>query len=249
MKITFIGSSHGVPSDERYCSCIMLEINDAIYFIDAGAPLIDELLRRGKDINKVRAVFTTHSHGDHTSGLFNMASLIDWYYKNASVEFYLTDAEIQSLLQEYMRVTAYKSPTYDRTKMVIVEEGKVYQDENIRVNYIRTKHPIHENSELPAYAILIEAEGKRVLFSGDLSAFLLENDFPQIALEEEIDVMVLEFSHFKYENVENYLRRCKVKQMWFNHVYPFTKFDMIKEVREEYTYPMYIAADGDEIEL
>ena len=53
MKITFLGTSHGVPAADRYCSSTMLEINGARYFIDAGAPLIDILLRRGVDLNKV----------------------------------------------------------------------------------------------------------------------------------------------------------------------------------------------------
>ena len=39
MKITFLGTSHGVPAADRYCSCTMLEVNGAHYFIDAGAPL------------------------------------------------------------------------------------------------------------------------------------------------------------------------------------------------------------------
>lgn len=34
MKITFIGSSHGVPEPHRKCSCIMIEIGEQVYFID-----------------------------------------------------------------------------------------------------------------------------------------------------------------------------------------------------------------------
>ena len=30
MKITFLGSSHGVPSAERYCSCTMIEVNGSL---------------------------------------------------------------------------------------------------------------------------------------------------------------------------------------------------------------------------
>ena len=62
MKITFLGTSHGVPAADRYCSSTMIDVNGCLYFIDAGAPLIDLLLRRGADLNQVKAVFTTHLH-------------------------------------------------------------------------------------------------------------------------------------------------------------------------------------------
>lgn len=249
MKIIFWGSSHGVPTAERNCSCAMLEVNDSIYFIDAGAPIVEEILKRDKDINKVRAVFTTHCHGDHTSGLFNVASLVDWYFKSASIAFYLTDEEIKKLVEDYMRVTAYKQPTFDNVRLLIAKEGLVYQDENIRVYYVLTKHPIHKVGDSPSYAILVEVEEKKILFSGDLSGNIAEDDFPQIALKEPIDAMVLEFAHFNYEDVQSYLKKCMAKQLWFNHIYPLSKIDVINAVRAEYPYPIYIAEDGDVIEL
>lgn len=246
MKITFLGTSHGVPTAERNCSCTMLEINDSIYIIDAGAPVVEELLKRKKEIDKVKAVFTTHCHGDHTAGLFNMASLVDWYYEMATVEFYLTDHEIRKLAEQYIYVSQYKQPTYERVKFIVVDEGVVYEDENIRVHYILTKHPIHKDSNSPSYGILIEAEGKKVLFSGDLSGSLQAKDFPRIALEESLDVIILEFAHFNYEDVEPYLHNCMTKQLWLNHIYPLSKIDIVDEVRVEYPYPIIIVEDGNE---
>ena len=78
MKITFLGTSHGVPARGRNCSTAMLEVGDAIYFIDGGAPMIEEFLkiRNESDLARARALFTTHTHGDHYSGAFNFISLI-----------------------------------------------------------------------------------------------------------------------------------------------------------------------------
>ncbi len=249
MKITFIGSSHGVPSAERYCSCAMLEVNDAIYFVDAGAPVIDEILRRKKDINKVRSVFTTHRHGDHICGLFHMAELIEWYFKTAAVEFYLPDEDTKKLVEDYMRVTLCKQPSLERVRLLVAQEGLVYRDENISVRYFATKHGVSKEKSIPSYGILIEAEGKKILFSGDLSNHLSGNDFPQTALEEPLDAMILEFAHFTYEDVKPYLERCRAKQLWFNHLFPLSKIDIINAVRPEYPYPIYVAEDGDVMEL
>ena len=40
MKITFLGTSHGVPAADRYCYCVMIESGKSVYFIDGGAPMI-----------------------------------------------------------------------------------------------------------------------------------------------------------------------------------------------------------------
>ena len=56
MKITFLGSSHGVPEAHRKCSCIMIEVGENIYFVDMGTPTIDELRKRG--ISSLRCVYS-----------------------------------------------------------------------------------------------------------------------------------------------------------------------------------------------
>jgi ribonuclease Z len=91
MKITFLGTSHGVPAADRYCSSAMIEVNDSVYLIDAGAPAADLLIRRGVNLDTVKAVFTTHLHGDHVFGVIQMASLFNWFFKTADADFYLTE--------------------------------------------------------------------------------------------------------------------------------------------------------------
>ena len=56
MKITFFGTSHGVPEKNRFCTCIMLESGGSIYFIDAGAPMVDLMLSKGKSVNDIKAL-------------------------------------------------------------------------------------------------------------------------------------------------------------------------------------------------
>ena len=64
MKITFLGSSCGVPQSDRYCSSAMIECGDRLYLLDAGAPVTDLLTRRGIDFARIKGVFITHMHED-----------------------------------------------------------------------------------------------------------------------------------------------------------------------------------------
>lgn len=249
MRITFVGSGHGVPSAQRYCSAIMLEVGTSIYFIDAGAPIMDEMLRMGRDIHNVRAVFVTHCHGDHISGLPNMADPADWYYKKVKIGFYLPEQSTIDAIKALIISTHGGRPIREGVDFYKYDDGFVYQDGNIRLTAIPNKHIYKENR--PSYCFLVEADGKRVLFSGDLSQHLALEDFPEIAMREELDAFICEMAHFTVDMLKPYLKRCTAKAVYFNHVYPLAKLDDIEaeDASGAYPFKMYIAKDRDEITL
>ncbi|MBO5203426.1 MAG: MBL fold metallo-hydrolase [Clostridia bacterium] len=247
MKITFIGTSHGVPAADRYCSSTMIEAGDAIYFIDAGAPLIDELLRLGKDVTRVRAVFATHCHSDHVCGLFSLASLVNWKYKDTAVSFYLPEERNVEAFKELIRSTD-RSIDEERVRFCHYGADFSYEDENISLSVIPTKHM--EKQGRPSFALLVteKQSGKRALFTGDLSSNLARGDFPAIALEEELDVLICELAHFFIEHVDPYLKKCKAKAVYFHHVGPM-KFEGLRAAVNNYSFPVHIPEDRDEITL
>lgn len=246
MKITFIGTSHGVPAKDRYCSCTMIEVGGSVYFLDAGAPLIDQLLRHDKEVSQVRAVFTTHSHGDHTNGLIPYASLVNWYYKTASASIYLTEQALIDAIKAYIAV-ADAPLDEERVKLRLVDGNFTYSDENLRLSLIPTRHLEHAGR--PSYAILLEAEGKKAVFSGDLSGNLAKNDVPAIIFQQEVDLFVCEMAHFGPEELAPYLASCKAKEVWINHIWPLDKIRRLHAAKAAYPFPIHIAEDGDVILL
>lgn len=247
MKITFLGSSHGVPAADRYCSCAMLDVGGSLYFIDAGCPLIDILIRRGEDLNRIRGIFTTHLHGDHTNGILAFADLCSWYFKTVRAGIWMTE---QAGIDDFRRliVTTQGQPLDDeRLPFHLVQPGKVYEDENVRLTALPTNHLA--SAGRPAYSYLVEAEGKRILFSGDLSQKLAQEDFPALALEEELDLLVCEMAHFGPEQVTPYLERCKAREVVFNHVFPLEKLDLINAMNGQFGYPVRTVDDNEEIIL
>ena len=245
MKITFLGSSHGVPAPDRFCSSIMIEVGESIYLVDAGAPIIDCILRQGKSTNDVKAIFTTHSHGDHINGLHHYIDLIDWYYKESEVDIYMTNAEVKDAMINMLEVLRNAPYHADRIRMHVAEAGEVWNDGNLRVTYIPTRHMEPRAS----YAILLEAEGKRVLITGDMSWKMRKNDFPAIAAEEETDLIICEMAHFGVPELAPYFETCKTKAMWITHFYPFEKSEEIEALNGKYAYPFYVAHDNDVIEV
>lgn len=250
MKIKFLGTGHGVPAADRFCSCAMIEVNDAIYVIDAGAPLLDALLRAGKDPQKVKGIFITHAHADHIAGLYGYLSTVNWFYQSASLCVFTPARREWELLSDLIEYVGDRPIDKNRISWDLVQNGLFYEDGNIRIWAEPTAHL--KKVGRPSYSFMVEAEGKKVIFSGDVSQWLEEADYPAAAMEQKTDAVICEFAHFTPEQIEGYMEKTKTKQFWFNHVGLSKKFDhceAIKQLAERVSYPVLTACDGDEIIL
>jgi ribonuclease BN (tRNA processing enzyme) len=238
MRITFIGASHGVPEPNRKCSCTMIEIKGRYYFIDMGTPAIDHLVTAGIPIDAVKGVFITHMHGDHTNGLIHFVDLISWYFKTSDPAIFLPNTEGAKIIESWLKVnqTPPRELHYEE-----VQPGVIYNDGFLKVTAIQTLHA--ERS----YAFFIEAEGKSILFTGDLRH--PDQDFPVIAKEHETDLIVCESAHFNATNYLPHLQECKTKLVYVNHY----QSKMIPSILQLAEYmgdiPVKLAYDGSQIIL
>lgn len=71
MKFTFLGTSAGTPTKARNVTALALEYGEgrSWYLFDCGEATQHQLLHTRLSLVKLRAVFITHVHGDHTFGL------------------------------------------------------------------------------------------------------------------------------------------------------------------------------------
>lgn len=206
MRITFLGASHGVPEPNRRCSCAMIEVQGSIYFIDMGVMVIDELRTRGIPVESVKAAFLTHVHGDHTNGLIHFVDLCSWYFKNADPLICVPDMAMKQVIDDWLRVTL-SHPRDIRFQEIA--PGVIYDDGLLKVTAIATQHCAR------SHAFLVEADGKAVLFTGDLKRPGV--DFPAAAKERPLDLIIAETAHFPATEYEPVLKECDCKRICINH--------------------------------
>ena len=242
MKIVFVGTSHGVPAADRFCSCYIIEVNGKIYMVDAGAPAAEMILRYGGNMNDFRALFTTHVHGDHTAGMVQLISLMNWYYKESSGRFFITRQNHIDATLRWLETSESGAFAYDRLHLEVPKAGVVYEDENIKAEYI-------PNEYMPdSYSVLITAGEKRVLFGGDFSHCLKKDDIPKV-VNEEIDGFVCEMAHFGMADLSPYLDNIGAKRVIFTHVFPLNKYDDIEAIKGKYGFDVLTPCDGDILEI
>lgn len=206
MKITFVGSSHGVPEANRKCQSIMITEKGNTYFVDMGTSAIDALRKRNIEIDTVKGIFISHMHGDHTNGLIQFIDLITWYFKTPDPVVCLPDLEAARVIDDWLTVTMNgnkKEINYKKT-----ENGCVFDDGVLKVTAIATEHCPN------SYAYLIECADKRVLITGDLRNPKI--DFPD-AGDKMIDLVICESAHFAATEYEQVFPKYNIEKVCVTH--------------------------------
>jgi ribonuclease BN (tRNA processing enzyme) len=239
MRIIIAGSSHGVPEPHRGCSCTFIEVQGRYYIFDMGLMVHNELVNRGISINDVKAAFFTHMHGDHTNGLIPFLDLISWYYKAADPVIHLPDTACVEVIRKWILCTL--STPMKELEFKRIEAGLIYDDGFLKVTAIPTQHCAL------SYAFLVEAEGKTVLLTGDIRSPGI--DFPTVAFERELDLVIAEAAHFMVEDYLDVFQKCHIKSVCINH-YSQKRIGGFVDLQKAMTpIPVCLATDGLEFRL
>lgn len=237
MRIKFFGTSSGSSRADRSCSCTMLETGGKRYVIDVGMDLNRALKTVGLNYNDVNAIFITHMHSDHVDGLL-------YFLRFVHNEPY--DVLLPPPLEKAVDgIKAWYNCTYkvmpENINFKEISEGVIFDDGNVKVTAYRTQHLAY------AYSFVFEAEGKRVLFSGDMSKEPTV-DFPYAALDGGLDLAICELGHFSAYKYDEIFKEKAPKKLCINHI--SEKFiDTAYAYQREAKIPVRLAHDGREIEL
>lgn len=194
MKITFHGAAREVGK-----SCIEIQSNNKRYLLDAGIKFIPKGIQYPKFLDKIYeldGIFISHAHLDH-SGALPMLE-----HKRLNCPIYLTKLtwKITNLLLEdsyHLEKLKHIHPAYVERDIRKVQKDIKYmkydqqyetKDKKIKFSYLNAGH-------IPGSAsILMEIEGKKVLYTGDLNTentnLMIPSELEN--LQNEIDVLITE---------------------------------------------------------
>ncbi len=246
IKVTFLGTSDSTPCKDRFCTSILIEIDDRVYIFDAGAPITDILVRKDFDWSKIKALFNTHAHMDHVVGLFSFYNACTCEITNTDIDFYLPEKGLVDICRMIPPLAHIKSAD-DRLRLHVYNDEFVFDDGYIKVKPIRNAHV---GNGFHSFGFLIEANGKKIVVTGDMSNELVEKDFPTIAFEEHTDMIISECAHFSVDCLAKCIRDSKTNKFIVTHLYPYPdKIPEIEAIQDQFSCEVIIARDNDEFEL
>lgn len=240
MKITFLGTSHGYAEKGHFTSSTLVEADGNSYIIDAGAPVEALLINHDKRLEEIRGIFITHMHPDHIGNLYSLTEPFMRFRYNDRAKCFLPEKEGLDAYLAWMK--ALHSDVEKLRKIVgfyVTTQGPVYEENGMKVTAIPTKHM--EHGKYPAFAYMLEHDGKRVLFTGDMDMGFPE--YEMITGDREYDLVICEMAHSNLTEVRKKLARTRTKKMYINHTWP-PCLENYEKIFREMPFDIQLAQDG-----
>jgi ribonuclease Z len=193
--VILLGTGTPFPDPKANGPATAVTVGTRLFLFDAGAGIERQMNAAGLPVRggPVTAVFLTHLHSDHTLGLPDLI-LSSWVMgRKAPLRIIgpsgtraMTDHILQAWSEDIAVRTnglEHETPGGERVDVREVRGGVVYDSAGVQVTAI----PVAHGSWKYAFAYRIEANGKRILISGDTR--------PSPALEaaaRDLDILIHE---------------------------------------------------------
>ncbi|MBR6740039.1 MAG: MBL fold metallo-hydrolase [Clostridia bacterium] len=220
MKLYIFGSCSGTePVENRHHTAFAVELNGRIYWFDAGENCSYTAHLMGVDLLSVSDVFISHPHMDHVGGLGNLlwnirklSTMTKVLPRYGDITLYMPNEDTFEGIMTILKATEGGYKTDYQTLFRRISDG-VLLDGDIRVTALHNRHLGQEEGPWQSFSFLIEAESKRIVYSGDVK------DLDDIApfLENGCDLLLMETGHHDPVTVCGRLKGGNVGRICFLH--------------------------------
>jgi ribonuclease Z len=263
MEICFLGTGAPWPDPLRGSSAILIDVGNARLLFDCGRACVQQMARLQIPPAAVTHCFLTHGHYDHVAD-YALLVLTSWRFgRRHQLQVYGppgTRAMSDALFQEAYKIdiaarkNLKKSDADDDINVNVTEmrNGSIAEGEGWKVRAVEVVHwPIPLS-----LGFLIEANGKKVFFSGDTA--------PCDAVRENsvgVDLLIHEAmyfakgtghyrSHSHPEDVGEVAQQAGARGLVLTHLQPDTARErLLNDAGRHFTRDMIMATDQMRIVL
>lgn len=177
IKVTLLGTGTPIVNINRFGMSTLVEAGSQKLLFDAGRAAVLRLQQQGTSIRDLNAVFITHLHSDHLTGLpdlYATAEILPLAIggRKKPLELWGPDGidnvarGIELMFTENNRVRAERNEIAQEATHIAthqLSEGLVYEQDGVRVTAFLVNH----GNVVPAYGFRVDYAGHAVALSGD----------------------------------------------------------------------------------
>ncbi len=153
MQVIFLGTSSAVPTVRRNTVSIVVKTSEGQLMFDCGEGTQRQMLYAGLNPMKLKAIFITHMHFDHTMGLIGL--LMTMELLNRAEPLAIVGPKGLKKMLEFFERELYMNHNYE-LKYIAAEPGTVFELGEVKVQAERAIH----STESYSYKV-IQSKKKR----------------------------------------------------------------------------------------
>ena len=275
-QVVMLGTGTPNADPERSGPAVAIVVNDRPYLVDFGPGVVRRAAAMsptyggsisGLEVRNLRYAFLTHLHSDHSAGLSDLI-LTPWVLeRDKPLELYGPDGVedmASHVLKAYQADIDYRinglEPANDagwRVNVHEVEEGVVFEDENVKVEAFRVRHGTWPN----AFGYRFTTPDRVIVISGDAAP-----DEALVKYARGADILIHEVysvegfqrrdefwqryhstNHTSAHELGEIAARAKPGLLVLYHVlfWGASEETVLREVREKYSGKVILANDLD----
>lgn len=226
--LTFLGTGCGIPMTDRFHSSILLESGGRRWLLDAGEPCSQRLKAMGISYRSLDAIFISHGHSDHLSGLPMIIQGAWLEGRSEPLPLYLPAELIDPIriwleavyLPEKLVGFALEFHPWESFPALAttIDDGllRVSVNPSTHLDSLRVVIDPGAADRFLAYSIAFDwpATGKRLIYSADLG---LPEDMAGL-FDRPCDLLICEMSHFEPEELFAFLADKPVRRICLTHL-------------------------------
>ncbi|HOD60020.1 MAG TPA: ribonuclease Z [Candidatus Syntrophosphaera sp.] len=174
MKFILLGTGSGMPELDKNQSSLYVNVNGKHLLFDCGEGVSKQLLKHHLDNNVLDAIFISHYHPDHISGLFMLLQMLKIQKREKPLQLFLPErpaALVETLQFLYTFIQKFTFPLH----ILDCEESELYFEE---VNAALTDHLLEyedlvNENKLPnllhSYAFRISGPEGSLAYTSDIN--------------------------------------------------------------------------------
>jgi len=250
-RVTVLGSGTILPSCERRATSLLVESGEHSLLFDCGPGTLDALEENGFSFRKLRVVFFTHFHPDHSLGIGHLLAAINVDPASryeGKLAFY-GPRGLVDLVSKWNALYRSTAPKWDFLELHEIDAATVPLSDGTTVRAAIARH-----GDVSALSYRVDHRGKSIVYTGDTShtetlvelargasLFISECCFPDSRAVE---------GHLTPSAVGRIAAAAAVRHAILVHMYPvFDEENPLVEVRKHYHGPVEIGYDGLEFDL
>lgn len=139
MELTFLGTSGSTPTKDRNMPSVALVRDGDIYLFDCGEGTQMQIFRNSLNISRVKAIFITHTHGDHIIGIAGLIRTLALNRRQTPLEIFVPAGEENKIK---ILLTFDKALIEYPVLIKGVKPGVVFKGKDFEVSAFRLNHTI-----------------------------------------------------------------------------------------------------------